>query len=142
MMERRANDFYPTDPAHVAMLMRWMHITGLVYEPCTGDGGIARNLSGCIVRTNDTDLARNADTHQDARDLVYEPGSWVVTNPPFSVAFPILTNAHRQGCRIALLLRLSFLEPVQDVGSRKSGRSNSGNSGHPLKGARHARKRS
>lgn len=119
---RRSLDFYETDPAQVALLRSWVTIRGTVYEPCSGDGAIARQFEvlGHVVVTNDLDPARETMTHTDAREYGYHlsPDSvWVVTNPPFSQAYPILLNARRQGVRCAFLLRLSFLEPTQERGA-------------------------
>lgn len=119
---RRGNDFYETDPAHVGLLLEWVTIPRYpvpVCEPCVGEWAIGNQLqvAGCDVRSNDLDPARRALSHVDARDIKYPYGAWVVTNPPFKHAYSILQNAVAQGCRVALLLRLSFLEPTQERGA-------------------------
>lgn len=94
-------------------------LRGSIYEPCVGDGAIAKPLraAGHEVHTNDIDLGVQADFHHDFTQHNMEdyllPTDWVVTNPPFSLALPMLENAltiARVG--VAFLLRLSFAEPT------------------------------
>lgn len=120
---RRANDFYPTPgAATVALLNNAKHLFSDVtqaYEPCVGDGAIAKVLAraGLIVTTNDIVPSRLAKTHLDAAKLVVFPfRSCVITNPPFNQALPIVRNFVEQGVRCAFLLRLSFLEPTEARG--------------------------
>jgi hypothetical protein len=58
-----------------------------------------------------------ARVNADYGDL--EPGiDWIVTNPPFNVAAQIVPNAFNHAVKgIAMLLRLSYLEPVEDRGA-------------------------
>jgi hypothetical protein len=118
---RRANDFYPTEEALTRDLLRYVPICGEVGEVCAGQMDMANVLrnDGCIssVITNDIVPHSGLDFVSDATQL--DSAVWqreydyVVTNPPFSVAFDILRNAWvRTRIGVALLLRLSFLEPV------------------------------
>ena len=86
--------------------------------------------------TNDLDTRRRADLHMDAAgpgfwdllDVRYDQAhdgtdragaiDWMVTNPPFNVAFDILRHARfkRPNMNVAMLLRRSFLEPTEDRG--------------------------
>lgn len=94
------------------------------------------------IVTNDLDTRRRADLHMDAagpgfwqllntrfdpdhdgRELNASLGAggkidWMVTNPPFNVAFDILRHAryHRPLMNVALLVRRSFLEPTEERG--------------------------
>jgi len=43
---RRPLDFYQTPASAVHELLQRVQITGLVYEPCAGDGAIVRALEG------------------------------------------------------------------------------------------------
>jgi hypothetical protein len=89
-----------------------------VFEPCVGQGDIARHLRESILVTNDIDPNCQADTHRDARLAEAWPSNglrldWVVSNPPFSDALPILEQAIRHSRNVAMLVRLSFLEPTR-----------------------------
>lgn len=124
--ERNAFDYYPT-PAFMTRSLLHFHpaIAGAsVLEPCAGGGAITTVLqaAGCRVSTNDVDRRHPADEHMDATaaaywTLVAPPVDWVVTNPPFAVALPILQQAVRHArVGVAFLLRKTFLEPTDDRG--------------------------
>jgi hypothetical protein len=121
---RRAFDFYPTPAWATRVLMDAVNVHGVVYEPCVGRGDISdvlRAYSGRVrsVWTNDIDTARAADEHHDARagTAWSDWSDWVVSNPPFSDAMAI-TRLAVENARVgvAMLLRLSFLEPTEDRG--------------------------
>jgi hypothetical protein len=128
-MARRPKDFYPTPAWATEELLKRVLIQGRVFECCVGDGAMSSVLlkePGVSVFTNDVDTERPADLHGDAAsfpfwskvDLTRDKFDWVVTNPPFSQAMEILSNAHTYAKRgVAMLLRLSFLEPTEDRGS-------------------------
>lgn len=125
--ERRAFDFYPT-PGWMthALLLRLPSLAAYtVLEPCSGNGDIVRVLegAGATVVTNDFDPQRPALSHLDAG----EPRSWdfwkrkkpewVITNPPFDQAARIVPLALEHASRgVAMLLRLSWLEPTDERG--------------------------
>ena len=86
-----------------------------------GHGAITRRLLERVpeltVRTYDIDERKAPEVVADARTIVYPPEvAAVITNPPFSDAFEILVNAHKQGLDVAFLLRMSFLEPTVERG--------------------------
>jgi hypothetical protein len=90
-------------------------------EPCHGAGDITKALTrrGLSVVSNDLDSALVADHHLDATIptnwAAFRQCDWVITNPPFSSALPIVRNALQSTSRgVAMLLRLSFLEPTND----------------------------
>lgn len=124
---RHPNDYYPTHAAATHLLLAHVPIDGQVLEPCAAEGGMATVLAGgqhvTILNTNDIDPQFNTTWHSDARcreSAVWQAGQpdWVVTNPPFSAAFPILQIAMEQArVGVAFLLRLSFLEPTQERGA-------------------------
>jgi hypothetical protein len=123
MGKRRDKDFYPTPQALTLALVDYFpeivsHTR--VYEPCNGDGQLSKVLrrEGVKVETSDIVQQFPQDYYLDATcswplgtHLFY---NWVVTNPPFNVADKIFTNIrkHHKG-GIALLLRLTFLEPTK-----------------------------
>ena len=89
-----------------------------MYEPCAGTGCITRLLTKAVVFTNDLDPMIPADTHFDAAENGEAWGTlgfdWIITNPPFSEECAILTHALQWGKQVAMLARLSFLEPTVD----------------------------
>lgn len=131
MAKRRKLDAYYTPEWAAKELLKHITITGthralgesyttdIVLEPCSGDNIITQVLvhSGdAWVVNNDIDESKLAEWHLDARDpSLYDAvlPDWVITNPPFSQAFEIVSIAHRYATSgVAMLLRLSFLEPT------------------------------
>jgi hypothetical protein len=120
-MPRRPLDQYETPPHYVEPLLQLVGpLAGLrVYEPCVGKWHIARFLTEGTLTTNDLDPACAATFHFDARDNIawpIEPYDWTITNPPFSDELQILLHALRWSKNVAMLARLSFLEPTLDRG--------------------------
>lgn len=124
---RRNLDQYFT-PAHATHeLQRRVRIEGSVLECCSGDGGISKALvlqTGEPIITNDIDDALAADFHFDATkpDEWLVKTDWIVSNPPFNCAPQIIPLAYvNAAVGIAMLLRLSYLEPCESrvVASRR-----------------------
>lgn len=126
---RLANDaYYTPEPFITELLARVPGIGGIILEPCAGDGAISHLLEAHVppgptlpeVWTNDIDtkLADILDYNMDAtKPEIFElvNPDWVVTNPPYNKGLmpDIVKNALQfayQG--VAMLLRLSFLEPT------------------------------
>jgi hypothetical protein len=117
-------DFYETPGWQTWALMNHVHITGRCYEPCVGGGAIPLAMAsrGDGVHrywiTNDIDTRWRADSHHDAREeAAWHAASpdWVVSNFPFNVATDIVKRAHAAAhVGVAVLLRLSWLEPTAD----------------------------
>lgn len=116
---RRKNDFYPTPEGAARALrnrMRFGVHQPLEYaEPCVGDGALVRGLGIEPRWTNDIDPQMRATYHFDASKLWPVNGvPWVITNPPFSLAAEILVHSLARATEgVAMLLRLSFLEPTR-----------------------------
>lgn len=115
---RRPNDFYPTPEGATQKLLDRIQfdpkmMTSL--EPCAGTGQISR-LLGPHCLTADIDPAMGAMMTADMTSIDHWPKvDWVITNPPFEHARQFVENAlisARSG--VAMLLRLSFLEPTRD----------------------------
>lgn len=124
---RRENDAYFTPTSATEQLVKRVRLTGAVCEPCVGEHAIAdviRRESITRLITNDLDRKRTADHHEDAAHFVFWRKlealggiDWVVTNPPFLVAVEILKYAQAHARKgVAMLLRLSILEPCDDRG--------------------------
>ena len=127
-MTRKRLDAYMTKAAIMLPLFRYVNIDGKVLEPCAGEGAMVTtlNLHPFItsVIASDIDPEYGWDHTEDAAhpDTWYyrkDTGiSWLITNPPFNQAAEILDVAWNAGIpNIAMLLRLSFLEPTTGRGS-------------------------
>lgn len=127
-MGRRLLDSYPTPGQLTRALLARVSIGGVVLEPCAGAGQIVEVLQaspdvrGVLVNDIDLDFGRGgydaADPSSDLWKTVGGSVDWVVTNPPFNQAMPILENAWDAALEgVALLLRLSFLEPTNGRGA-------------------------
>src|SRR5688500_7665355 len=103
-MPRHALDQYETPEHYVRPLLDLIGpLDGLtVYEPCVGQGHIARFLTGARhVCTNDLDPTCPATMHHDARSAeawptIHDPDDlidWTITNPPFKDELAILQRA-------------------------------------------------
>lgn len=123
--KRRENDRYLTPPmATQALVDAYPEICGeLLIDPCCGDGRMATQLFDRFSRFvgNDIDASEAADYSLDAT----QPETWnlwkcrhgrgfIVTNPPFNRASDIAWQALQHGNALALLLRITWLEPVAD----------------------------
>lgn len=121
MKTRDALDRYYTPKWATEALLERVRVVGPVVEPCVGIGNIASVLkrAGHVLSTNDIDKDVEAHTRLDATEKSYwtknRRAAWVISNPPFSLAasiIPLAYNAALTG--VAMLLRLSYLEPCQN----------------------------
>lgn len=127
-MSRRPLDKYDTPHATllVAALVELLgsSLRGTVIEPCAGDGNMARaieDLTGLDVI--EKDILDPFPDHWDATDyLAWGNASgtqggadWVITNPPFDKALPILENAFDfSEVGVAMLLPITWNEPCEN----------------------------
>lgn len=127
--QRITNDQYFTASEVTRLLTEKVDIKGIVFEPCAGNGDIAAQFSGrCFTNDIDSNLRKQDgsehDYNSDATDsLVWQQWSkynridWVVTNPPYNKAFDVLQHSWNNCTTgVAMLLRLSFLEPTKQRG--------------------------
>lgn len=128
-MTRKKYDAYYTPAWQTHALLRRQEITGVVLDPCNGDGAISRLITRSHTITNDINPDVTADMHVDAADgASYETHfgevDWVVTNPPYSMPLCSDIVAHavtHAKVGVAMLLRLSFLEPIAKKQPRPRG---------------------
>lgn len=119
---RRAFDFYET-PRHYTRALK--AVIGSprdhCFAPCVGDGAIVGMFRKARWTTNDWNPKREADLHLNAtRGRVWNLVSkrdridWTIDNPPFEVEQSILELALEYSTNVAMLARLSFLEPTRN----------------------------
>lgn len=119
-MARRKNDFYPTPSSVTEELLKHVQVKGTVLEICSGAEDISKVLraNNLTTYTNDIALYTHAQSHFDAASdqlyLYHKDADWVVTNPPFNQAIGIVKKAVEKVPNVAMLLRISFLEPTYD----------------------------
>ena len=115
---RRAFDYYPTPAWMTRALMCRVSLFD-VLEPCSGEDAIV-NVIGRekVVLTNDFDPSRPAEWNFDAtlngswNNFDVRQSFWCVTNPPFNLADRIVPLAVKHCPAVAMMLRLSWLEPT------------------------------
>jgi len=118
---RRPRDAYYSPAWSVDALLRAVTIdpASRVLEPCSGTNQISNRLIALgysNVITNDINPYASARHHDDYLAQSFS-AQWTITNPPFSLAFQFLTKAYRESTHgVALLLRLSFIEPTRQRG--------------------------
>lgn len=100
---------------------------GLLIDPCCGDGRMVEALSDRFgaYGANDIDTAESfPDMHYDATSddlwdrsdfarliVPIHRNTWAITNPPFAHASEIAQRALSVTPNVALLLRMTWLEP-------------------------------
>ena len=100
------------------LLARHGWTTGTALEPCCGAGAITQVLlaQGLDVITGDLDPVMGPDWVWDfplaARRGDVPKTDFIVTNPPFGIANECVAAALRCCDRVAMLLRLSWVEPT------------------------------
>jgi hypothetical protein len=131
-MARLKNDQYFTPPAIAYPLLDVIDISNQwVFEPCAGDKAIAKvleiiaiaidgvqtaDIDNELTGLDDNDFDATAIGHWNEKFMCGHP-DWVITNPPYKQpdCDQIIQNAWEfaeEG--IAMLLRLSYLEPCQN----------------------------
>ena len=128
-MSRHLSDFYVTPARTLEVLLDRVPVPpGAILDPCAGDGALLRVLRTAypdrlleaveIREEERRALVRIADLVTIADVLTWEPSrayGTIITNPPFSLAQPMIERIETFAARMAtppmivLLLRLGFL---------------------------------
>lgn len=119
---RRKLDAYLTPEWATEELLHRVALSGDILECCAGQGDMAKVIALARVGEvycNDLDPQTLWPNHWDATDPnKWVKWDWVVTNPPFNVAPQIVPLAYEHArVGIAMLLRMSYLEPVENRGA-------------------------
>jgi hypothetical protein len=122
----RGYDLYETPEVATLALLRAEPLPRTIWEPACGPGAIVRVLRDAGHRVIATDLVDYQSPDQDhaGRDFLLERKApdgveIIITNPPFKLAFA--AHALSLCPRVAMLLRLSFLESGNE--KTKAGRA-------------------
>ena len=118
--DRPPLDMYTTDPTAVEALLQKEKFDANIWEPACGTGNISEVLKthGYTVYNSDVFDYGYSDMHKQL-DFLLSPCSFdgdIVANPPFSEALEFAqpaVDAVGEGHKVALLLRLQFLEGVK-----------------------------
>jgi hypothetical protein len=105
-------DFYPTPPWAVRGLLLKEKFSGSIYEPCCGNGSLARVLLEARYGIQCSDLYDTGYGQPGIDACTLEgPIDNIVTNPPYNLAEKMLIHfLEITRNKVALLLRLAFLE--------------------------------
>jgi hypothetical protein len=116
----RGNDLYETPEVATLALLRAEALPRTIWEPACGPGAIVRVLRDAGHRVIATDLIdyRLPDQDHAGRDFLLERRTpdgveMIVTNPPFKLAAQFAAHALSLCPRVAMLLRLTFLESTR-----------------------------
>lgn len=118
-------EFYETPAAFTRWLFHEVPIYGRCFEPCVGSRAISRCEpdGGRRWFENDLDPRWPADVHKDATDPSLWKAhefDWAVSNPPFTPAIEIITQAiEHSRIGVAMHLRASIHE-VLKTGVRRT----------------------
>jgi hypothetical protein len=113
---RDEKDFYCTPDAAFKPLLSVLPIDADFYEPCAGDGRLIRWLRESGRNCDGSDLypPHEFGGLYDPRPMDYLKDTryrdFVITNPPFTLAFEMCKHARQFSREFMFLLRLSFLE--------------------------------
>lgn len=111
---RDPRDFYPTPLPSVTPLLPHLPRDVAFWEPCAGDGRLIRVLRESGRKADGSDLfPQHTDAYpMEPTDYLkdFSRREFVLTNPPFGVAFEMCQHAIHHAFEFMFLLRLSFLE--------------------------------
>lgn len=107
-------EFYPTPAWATQALINLVRFNGTIFEPCCGDGAMARILKAAHYKVVASDIKRRGYGRQKDFLTVTNRFDNIVTNPPFNIAEPLLLHALKIARRkVAFLLRVAFLESIR-----------------------------
>lgn len=127
-LSERGNDLYESPAVAVHALLKAEDLPQVIWEPACGPGSIVRVLRASGRTVYATDLVDYASPDQDEAgwDFLLERQlpigvQAIVTNPPFKNAGEFVGHALELCPKVAMLLRLAFLEstkrtPILDSG--------------------------
>ena len=115
--DRNKTDFYPTPPDVTVALLDFLENRHLlrprwttIWEPACGNGEMVRVMVDRGYNVYCSDLYPADDTVESVDFLTTKtsPGSWIITNPPFSQADAFIQHALELLTPCAFLLKSQF----------------------------------
>lgn len=115
--ERQVDDFYATDPIAIDKLITKFNLPEVIYEPCCGQGHLAKRLEELGHRVYATDLVDRGYGQGDVDFMQVKelPNDCkcILTNPPYKIAMEVILHALNilppDGI-CAMFLKTTFLE--------------------------------
>lgn len=110
--KRSPRDFYSTPADVTDALLRWLRQNMMlmpgdcVWDPACGDGAMLHEFARHGLRSVGTDIREGQDFLQ--AQLPVESVSWIITNPPFSLAEEFIFKAQSLEVPFAYLLKSQF----------------------------------
>ena len=108
---RKAADLYPTPPEVTVALMRFLKLprSTQIWEPACGQGDRVEALRGCGMLAYGTDIRSGQDFLDSWQPRSTTAAcSWIITNPPFSLADEFIRHAAEIGKPFAMLLKAQY----------------------------------
>lgn len=117
--ERQEDDFYATDPQCLEQLLQHETFKHEVWEPACGTGWLSQVLEDHGYDVKNSDIIKRAELNNFEQEdfFAYEVNDRdIITNPPYFCVNKFVRHAldiSREGTKIAMILRLTFLEGKQ-----------------------------
>ena len=113
--DRQKDDYYATPVESTAALLSVEKFDGKIWEPCCGEGHMAKELERHGYYVESTDLVDRGFGDSGVDFLMeYKKRDNIVTNPPYKNALAFVRHATDLANRkVAMLLKLNFLEGVE-----------------------------
>lgn len=113
--DRAQHDYYATDPKAVEKLLEVENFSKVIWEPCCGEGHIAKVLESHGHEVIATDLIYRGYggnfSFDFLTDELVEFNGDIITNPPYKQATEFVQKALETNAnKIAMLLKIQFLE--------------------------------
>jgi len=102
-------DAYPTPEIAIVELLKRETFEGKGWEPASGTGNIAKYFKN-IMASDIRDVPRIYGEHNIDFLKTTRYVDFIITNPPFSLALEFLEHSLECSSKVALFLRLAFLE--------------------------------
>lgn len=114
VLKDRRDDLYETPPEAVHALLAVERFQGIIWEPACGPGAIASVLLNAGHDVYSTDLVDYGFGRSGVDFLMETKAPFgvtaIITNPPFKLADEFARHAVKLVPKVAMLLRLAFLE--------------------------------
>ena len=114
--EREIHDYYATEPKAARLLTEVEQFSPIIWECACGEGHLVKEFekAGYMVYASDL-IDRGCGEKIDFLSTVTPPiqGMDIVTNPPYSLAKEFVEHAlniSNDGCKVAMFLKIQFLE--------------------------------